>query len=304
MNSLLPANQPPSRIIFAKIVCHGFYPAALILTLLFIGHSVTAPDAPMGQGYPIYLGSVVGIMLLLERTIPIRAEWGMTWRSFWKRDVPMLATNGIAIVATTAVVTWAAGYWISIHGTPELGWPWWIEAVLAILVSDFLWYWVHRYSHEGRGRLGQWLWLTHVHHHLPEQVYVLMHAVSHPFNSIYVRLILMLPPIALGLSKEAIFAASVLTGFQGLVSHFNVDIRAGWLNQILIGTELHRYHHSADPNEGKNYAAVITLWDRLFGTFEYKPDVLPAALGVRDRGRYPDDSAWSALMSLPLGLRH
>lgn len=28
-----------------------------------------------------------------------------------------------------------------------------------------------------------------------------------------------------------------MIGFQGLVSHFNMDIRAGWLNYIFIGTE-------------------------------------------------------------------
>ncbi|HZX31527.1 MAG TPA: sterol desaturase family protein [Rhodocyclaceae bacterium] len=301
----LPPDYPPvPSLDFAKIVRLGFYPAALALTLLFIGHSATTRDTPVGQGYPIYLLAMIGVMLVLERKFPLRQEWGMTRRTFWHRDVPMMAINGAAIAGTVALVTWAAGYWVSAHGAPRLGWPWWVEAALAILVSDFIWYWVHRHSHEGRGRLGRWLWLTHVHHHLPEQVYVLMHAVAHPFNSIYVRLILMVPPIALGLSQEAIFAASVLTAFQGLVSHFNVDIRAGWLNRVFIGTELHRYHHSADPAEGKNYAAVISLWDQLFGTFEYKPDGPPAALGVADRARYPADDGWTALMLLPLLRRY
>lgn len=280
----------------AGIVRRGFYPVALLATAMFICHSVLTPVTPPGRWYPLYLAIVIGTMLLLEQRFPLRAEWGMTRRSFLHRDLPMLAINGAAIAATTALVTRVAEHW---RGAPRLGWPWWIEAALAILASDFLWYWIHRHSHEGRGRLGRWLWRTHVHHHLPEQVYVLMHGVSHPLNSIYVRLILMLPPLALGLSPAAIFAASVLTAFQGLVSHFNVDIRAGWLNQVLIGTELHRCHHSADPDEGKNYAAVVTLWDRLFGTFAYRPGQLPAALGVRERALYPGDGEWSALMLLP-----
>jgi sterol desaturase/sphingolipid hydroxylase (fatty acid hydroxylase superfamily) len=182
-------------------------------------------------------------------------------------------------------------------------WPWWAQAGGAILVSDFIWYWVHRHSHEGKGRMGQWLWKTHALHHLPDRVYVFMHAAGHPVNSAYVRVILMLPAISLGLSKEAAFAATVLTGFQGLVSHFNVDIRAGWLNRIFMGTELHRYHHSAEPSEGKNYAAVITLWDQVFGTFEYHPGVDPKALGVRDRADYPEDDRWAELMALPFQAR-
>lgn len=303
MRPLLPAHRPLSFVNRAWIVRHASYPVALLLTLLFIGHSVMASDAPPGHGYPLYLAVVIGAMLCLERILPLRSEWGMTRRTFWQRDIPMLAINGIAIAGTTALVTWLAGHGDGMHGARSLGWPGWVEAALAILVSDFIWYWVHRYSHEGRGRLARWLWLTHVHHHLPAQVYVLMHAVSHPLNSIYVRLILMVPPIAMGLSKEAVFAASVLTAFQGLVSHFNVDIRAGWLNHVLIGTELHRFHHSTDPEEGRNYAAVITLWDRVFGTFQYKPDQLPEALGVHDRKRYPGEREWAALMLLPLPCR-
>jgi sterol desaturase/sphingolipid hydroxylase (fatty acid hydroxylase superfamily) len=123
--------------------------------------------------------------------------------------------------------------------------------------------------------------------------------VGHPLNSAYVRVILMLPPIALGFSQEAIFAASVLTGFQGLVSHFNVDIRAGCLNRLFMGTELHRYHHSADPKEGKNYAAVVTLWDQLFGTYDHHPGAQPRALGVHDRSAYPQNEQWGALMAIP-----
>ena len=36
--------------------------------------------------------------------------------------------------------------------------------------------------------------------------------------------------------KKLQHTASVITGFQGLVSHFNVDSRVGWLNYVLSGT--------------------------------------------------------------------
>jgi sterol desaturase/sphingolipid hydroxylase (fatty acid hydroxylase superfamily) len=162
---------------------------------------------------------------------------------------------------------------------------------------------VHRTSHEARGPLGRWLWKTHVLHHLPERVYVFMHAVGHPINGAYVRFILMIPAVALGLSPEGVFAAAVLNGFQGLVSHFNVDIRAGWLNRVFMGTELHRYHHSIVVSEAKNFAAVTTLWDQLFGTFEYYPDSVPKQLGIADREFYPSDRQWKLLMAIPFTRR-
>jgi sterol desaturase/sphingolipid hydroxylase (fatty acid hydroxylase superfamily) len=271
----------------------------LSFTLIFIGAEVLGKLGPFGKAYPIYLGVLIVTMVSLERLVPARRDWNMTWSSLLWRDLPMLVVNGVVIAVTTRVVTSLAN-WTEPRHNGQLHWiPWWAEAVTAILMSDFMWYWVHRTSHEGKSKLGQWLWKTHVLHHLPDRVYVFMHVVGHPINSAYVRVMLMLPALALGFSAESIFAASVLTGFQGLVSHFNVDSRAGWLNRIFMGTELHRYHHSAVPGEGKNYAAVITLWDQLFGTFEFHPGRQPNQLGVLDRIAYPDDKQWGRLLAIP-----
>jgi sterol desaturase/sphingolipid hydroxylase (fatty acid hydroxylase superfamily) len=295
-----PANRVGHvRPTLSRLVSIAFYPAALCLTLLYIFLEVRRTFGPLGSAYPVYLALLIFAMVLLERLVPLRAEWAMSWRSLLRRDIPMLVMNGIAIAITARAVTalseWlGGGRFLATH----LG-PWWVQAALVILLSDFVWYWVHRYSHEASGPLGGWLWRTHVMHHLPAQVYVFMHVVAHPLNAAGVRVILMLPAVVFGFSKEAIFAAAVLNGLQGLVSHFNVDVRAGWLNYLFMGTELHRYHHSADAQEGKNYAAVVTLWDQIFGTFSYHPGGQPDALGVHDRAGYPSDHDWLALMRLP-----
>lgn len=282
----------------AKTVRYGFYPFALAITLWFIFAQVSGSFGPLGRYYPAYLTMMIASMLVLEWLMPIQPQWGMTWRSLLKRDIPMMLINGATIGATTAIVTNMA-MWFQLENTRTQTFPWWLQAIFIILTSDFIWYWIHRTSHEGQGVLSKWLWKTHVHHHLPEQVYVLMHPAAHPLNSVIVRVIWMLPAIWLGASPEAIFAASVLTGFQGLMSHFNVDIRAGIFNKIFMGTQAHRYHHSANPNEGKNYAAVIVLWDWIFGTLQFQEDVPPKLLGVHERSFYPADGKWLELLLLP-----
>ena len=115
-------------------------------------------------------------------------------------------------------------------------------------------------------------------HHLPEQVYVLMHPAGHPFNLLLLQGLIRLPLFYwLGASPEAVFAAGGIIGLQGLVSHCNVDLRAGWFNYLFAGTELHRYHHSGDPREAKNFATALSLLDVVFGTFVYRPGQLPAS---------------------------
>lgn len=274
-----------------------FYPLTLVGTLVFIHADIHGWLGPLGQAYPLYLLVLISAMVALERITPMRREWGMTKKSFLHRDLPMLVVNGATIAATTYTVTWLAQR----HGglpLHKLALPWQAEAVCALLLSDFLWYWVHRYSHEGTGWFGRWLWKTHAIHHLPGEVYVFMHAVGHPINTAYVRVILMLPVILFGFSPEAVFAASVFNGFQGLVSHFNVDSRAGWLNRLFMGTELHRFHHSANMDEAKNYAATVSIWDQLFGTYRL-PSSAPEKLGVVDRESYPQDLQWGKILSIP-----
>jgi sterol desaturase/sphingolipid hydroxylase (fatty acid hydroxylase superfamily) len=303
--SMSGANQTTPAIPGAKPTCnfrskwtsHLFYPVALLGTLAFIHAEIHGLFGPLGKAYPFYLLILIAIMVALERIVPMRQEWGMTKRSFLYRDLPMLIFNGATISATSYVATWLSQR----HGGLPLhksALPWQAEAICALLMADFLWYWVHRYSHEGSGWFGRWLWKTHAIHHLPGEVYVFMHAVGHPINTAYVRVILMLPAILLGFSPEAIFAATVFNGFQGLVSHFNFDSRAGWFNRIFIGTELHRFHHSANTDEAKNYAATASIWDQLFGTYRL-PKSAPEKLGVLDRDRYPADRQWLEILKMP-----
>lgn len=274
-----------------------FYPLALAGTIAFIHAEVSGLLRPLGKAYPLYLLILISTMVGLERIAPMRREWNMSKTSFLMRDLPMLAINGTTIAATTHAVTWLASHHsgLPIHKSTL---PWQVEAICALLLSDFLWYWIHRHSHEGKGWLGRWLWKTHAIHHLPGEVYVFMHVVGHPINSAYVRVILMLPAIMFGFSPEAIFAASVFNGFQGLISHFNVDSRAGWFNRLFIGTELHRFHHSASQDESKNYSATVSIWDQLFGTY-CLPGVAPQKLGVADRAHYPEEHQWAKLLALP-----
>ena len=239
-------------------------------------------------------------MILVETAHALRPEWRMTRGTFLRRDLPFLVLG----VSTIAAANFAAARIVTAHaispGSALADLPIVPGVIASILVTDFLWYWAHRVSHEARGSVGRFLWGVHVAHHLPKQVYVLMHAIGHPINAVVVRAILTIPPYFMGFSPEVLFATNVVIGLQGLVSHFNVDSRVGWLNYLLMGTELHRYHHSADTSEAKNFDAVVSVWDQLFGTFVYRPGKAPAALGIDNPAHYPADTQVLSVLLHPL----
>lgn len=126
-----------------------------------------------------------------------------------------------------------------------------------------------------------------------------MHPVFHPINMILTLAIIQGSLILLGARPESIFLFNALMGLHGLVSHFNVDIKAGPLNYIFIGTELHRYHHSANMGEAKNYGSLLSIWDIVFGTFHYEPNKTPGRLGVSDANAYSKSNELMKVLALP-----
>jgi sterol desaturase/sphingolipid hydroxylase (fatty acid hydroxylase superfamily) len=268
---------------------YGLYPLLAGITLAYIVYALKEPRQTLGHHNGAYFGGILLFMIVIEALRPLRSNWRMTKTSFWRRDLPFLLLGGSCIGAVNYLAVTIATQYNLAGGTFFEAIPVLPGTIIALLATDFLWYWVHRISHEARGKTGRFLWKIHAAHHLPNQVYVLMHATSHPVNTIIIRAIVTLPLFFLGFPPEVAFICSVITSFQTIVSHFNVDSRVGWLNYVLIGTELHRYHHSADASEARNFGAVLSIWDQIFGTFHYRPGKVPASLGPDERSLYPPD---------------
>jgi sterol desaturase/sphingolipid hydroxylase (fatty acid hydroxylase superfamily) len=239
------------------------------------------------------------VLVILEFLFPIRREWTMTWRSFG-RDLKYILVGGASFAAIDGLFGVASIRLNTGHVGPITNWPLYLSALFALLVIESLNYWQHRWSHQLSGRFGNFLWKSHAAHHLPEQVYVMMHPASHPINGFIVRgLVTLVPLYYLGASPETVLLVSGIVTFQALISHCNVDIRAGWFNYIFVGTELHRFHHSANLPESKNYAVTLSFLDILFGTFYYKPGTLPERIGVVDPTAYPKSNELLKVMMLP-----
>jgi sterol desaturase/sphingolipid hydroxylase (fatty acid hydroxylase superfamily) len=237
-------------------------------------------------------------LIAIEFIFPMTDEWKMTKRSFF-RDVKYMVSGIIVITLTRIGFSFLAIYYSENYKGLFSTAPFLISVIGYLLAFEFVQYWFHRYSHEGKGKLGRFLGDIHLAHHLPDKVYILMHAVFHPLNAIFTVIILQIPLIILGISPAAIFAANLLIGLQATISHFNVDIKAGFLNYIFIGTETHRNHHSANLDEAKNYGSTLSIWDIVFGTFYYKSNSSPARLGVDNPENFPQSNNLWQVISYP-----
>lgn len=312
MNSLPTSSTPSSDIraasqcaalapsLLKRLVCLGLYP-------LLVAGAVAAyilakfNDWPLSSTFLGYSAARLVLLLVCEFSFPAKREWGMTRISFL-RDFKFAIIN-VAFFKLLGILGVSLALDASQYNIGLLqGAPVWVEVIALLLCFEFFQYWAHRISHEGRGTVGRLLWRVHVAHHLPTGVYVLMHAVGHPLNLLLVMLV-NVPVVLLGASSDAVFFFGALMGLQGLVSHLNVDARAGSLNYLLVGTELHRYHHSADLREARNYGAITPFWDMVFRTFVYKPGHLPDRIGVAEPEQYPQSTEVLKVLGLPLKRR-
>jgi sterol desaturase/sphingolipid hydroxylase (fatty acid hydroxylase superfamily) len=276
------------------------WPVLFLITVGTIFHAVVF-HWNLGIALGALTGGTIVTLVTLEFLYPLDPRWRMTWRTFFGRDIKYFIAGGLSGVATNFLFGIIGMTLASAHEGPFTRLPLWLAAPATILVFDFFQYWQHRWSHEANTPIKYFLWRTHVAHHLPEQVYVLMHPAGHPLNFLLLQGIIRIPLFyVLGCTPETLFAATAITGLQGIISHCNVDLRAGWFNYLFAGAELHRFHHSADPAEGKNYAVVLSILDVIFGTFAYAPERLPARLGVAEPALYPRSNQFWRVMLIPL----
>jgi sterol desaturase/sphingolipid hydroxylase (fatty acid hydroxylase superfamily) len=140
-----------------------------------------------------------------------------------------------------------------------------LSLVAGFLLLDFLRYAVHRCEHAV-----PLFWRFHALHHSDPDVDVTTAVRHHPLEYLltsaayWIALIAFdLPVGAVLIHGSAVFAAAAL-------QHGNIrlpETLERWLQPVLMTTDLHRIHHSVAPAEANaNYGAVLSLWDRLFGT--------------------------------------
>lgn len=138
---------------------------------------------------------------------------------------------------------------------------WWTWVIL-FFVDDFAYYIFHRVSHESR-----LFWNFHVVHHSSEH-YNLSVAVRQSWFSGTLHWIFYVPVMLLGFAP---WMFAVMHGFNLIYQfwiHTKFIKRLGWLEYVFNTPSHHRVHHGVNTQYlDKNYAGVLIIWDRMFGSF-------------------------------------
>jgi sterol desaturase/sphingolipid hydroxylase (fatty acid hydroxylase superfamily) len=164
-----------------------------------------------------------------------------------------LAFGGLAV---------AAYYWVYQFRLFDLGWTWPV-LVACFFAEDLAYYWMHRISHERR-----WFWASHVVHH-SSQHYNLTTALRQTWTgTLTLGFLFWLPLPLIGFPPEMVLMFSAFSLIYQFWIHTEAIDRMGPLEWVLNTPSHHRVHHATNPKYlDANYAGVLIVWDRLFGSF-------------------------------------
>ena len=231
-----------------------------------------------------WLGITIVLFAPLEYFFAVRKE--RFFHTGWSTNLGWYFVNSVVTVALLApplallATTVHAVLPASVTGAAA-ALPLWARMVAAMIVGEIGFYWGHRWSHEI-----PLLWRFHAVHHSAEHMNFLVNTRAHPVDMLFTRLCGMVLLFATGLastvgSKPDLVPMLVLLigTLWSFFIHANLRWRLGPLEWVLSSPAFHHWHHTRDDHQDHNYASMLPVFDRIFGT-HYVPKHWPAAYGT------------------------
>lgn len=245
-----------------------------------------------------------GILLLLWNIENIAAltldykKWKHAFLNahFILTNFPIQIVMGIAFVKTMQ--------WTSIH---HFGLAYYFPTfhsklilfTVIFLLLDFGEYIYHVIMHKVNR-----LWMFHLVHHSDNVVDVSTTLREHPGENL-IRLLFTLVWVFLSGAVLWVFIIrQTIQVFTTLFAHMNYALPNkvdSLLGLVFITPNLHHvHHHYQQPYTNSNYGDVLSIWDRLFGTFRKLPSE-DLVYGVDTHMKKEENSHFKSLFKIPFG---
>ncbi|MDO9249067.1 MAG: sterol desaturase family protein [Phenylobacterium sp.] len=231
-----------------------------------------APFDPVTLAIPFFVLTIIlEIALTRFKAVKSHYETKDTMTSLGMglgSNVAGVLTGGAAVAATV---------WVWQHRVFDIPmtaiWAW----VAIFFLEDLTYYWFHRLSHERR-----FWWAAHVNHH-SSQHYNLSTALRQTWTgglagtwALWLPLAFLgFPPAMLAIQK------GISLVYQFWIHTEAIGRMPKWFEAVFNTPSHHRVHHARNPRYlDSNYAGILIIWDRLFGTFQPELDEETPRYGI------------------------
>jgi sterol desaturase/sphingolipid hydroxylase (fatty acid hydroxylase superfamily) len=206
----------------------------------------------------------------------------------------------IIINAAFGILTLGVFEWLNASGfglLPLIDAPVWLGLLLSLIVLDLIaQYFVHFLLHKI-----PFMWRLHLVHHTDKHVDVTTGTRHHPLDFIIREIFAILAVIIMGMPISFYFLYRLLSVLFTYFTHANLALPGRmdrWLSYLIVTPNMHKFHHHHKlPWTDSNYGNILSVWDRLFGTFVYG-DLKDIKYGV-DVADHRDDESFKAQLLIP-----
>lgn len=215
--------------------------------------------------YQLVFFSTLGALVLLERVRAFQREPVQLARR-WTTNIGLFLIGSVI----TSLVIPIGVYSFAQNQPPgllaRLGLPFVAQLLLTFLLLDVWRYWEHRLFHRVPV-----LWRLHLVHHSDTQMDVTSSQRHHPFEFFLGTAVMLALISAFGLPAQAVGLYLLTATAIALFSHANLHLPAALdrrLSWLIVTPGVHAVHHSElQAQTDSNYGTVLTLWDRVFGSY-------------------------------------
>lgn len=177
-----------------------------------------------------------------------------------------------------------------------INWPIWLKLFLGVALFDMTTYWFHRMGH-----VVPLLWRLHRVHHSDTTMDSSTYFRAHPieaFLNFGIGNILASAIFGLDLTTFGLYSLILLPFL--IIQHINLktpDYIDSSFGLVFMTPNLHKIHHEQDQfHTDSNYSDIFILWDRIFGTYTYKP-LKEIKLGLKEFDSDEKQSFWYLMKS-------
>lgn len=153
--------------------------------------------------------------------------------------------------------------------------------IFLLLYKDFIYYWTHRLTHHSP------LWSIHLVHHQPKYFNFSV-GLRMPLFHYIIDFIPMMVAAILGFNVQTYILTSVVFASVQIFNHTTyIKNEIPIFSWFFSTPSFHRVHHATNSIYlNKNFGALLSIWDRLFDTYQKELLSDPVIFGVTNEKDY------------------
>ena len=218
----------------------------------------------------VLLYAVIILSLWLIEAVVLATSWKDKWRHTLTNILFIGTALPVQLFMTIFVlmlVSWCAvHHWGLLYILPYAN-SYFTKYFIGFILLDFCEYLYHVIMHKVKP-----LWRFHLVHHSDLQLDVSTTVREHPAETFLRMCFLILWVFLLGASFGVLLLRQTLQTVANISSHtrFRLPGKANYvLGWVFITPNLHQVHHHYQlPYTDCNYGDVLSIWDRLFNTYQ------------------------------------